>query len=140
MQRHQASLSQTCCMVTPIWATLPAGPATGWAPRLAVERARPPHARHHYLITTALPISVRRAHGERPARYYLDRLASAGVTDLPRFDRRSGNIAARSSGGVYVGWLTTPVVNYGGEITWSIIYALSRPMKIMKTASWLPML
>ncbi len=69
-----------------------------------------------YLIATGLSIADRRAHEQDLLRYYLDRLGSAGVAKPPSFDVTWLEYRCTPIWGVYVGWLTTPVVNYGWEI------------------------
>lgn len=69
-----------------------------------------------YLITTALPIAERRRHERDLLTWYLDRLAAAGVRDLPPFEDTFREYRRALIWGVYIGWLTTPVVNYGWEI------------------------
>lgn len=69
----------------------------------------------NYLITTGLSIGDRRTHERDLLAYYLERRAEHGgpspdVEDSWREYRRA------LVWGVYVGWLTTPVVNYGWEI------------------------
>jgi hypothetical protein len=70
----------------------------------------------HYLIVTALSIADRRAHEGEMLRYYLARLAEAGCVSPPSFDDAWSDYARAIIWGVYIGWLTTPVVNYGWEI------------------------
>jgi aminoglycoside phosphotransferase (APT) family kinase protein len=69
----------------------------------------------NYLITTGLSIGDRRAHERDLLAYYLDRLASAGAA-APNFEDAWLDYRRALVWGVYVGWLTTPVVNYGWEI------------------------
>ena len=68
-----------------------------------------------YLLTTALSIEARRQHERELIAYYLDRLAASGVT-APSFDDAWLEYRRAAIWGVYVGWLTTPVANYGWEI------------------------
>ena len=70
----------------------------------------------NYFITTALSIADRRAHERELLLYYLDRLAQAGAADVPAFDDAWTEYRRTLVWGVYIGWLTTPVVNYGWEI------------------------
>ena len=49
-------------------------------------------------------------------RYYLDQLAANGVRNAPSFDASWAEYSRSMIWNVYVGWLTTPVVNYGWEI------------------------
>jgi len=76
------------------------------------------HALHdvNYLVTTALSIADRRLHEHGLLAYYLDRLARNGVAAVPRFDVAWREYRRAVIWGVYIGWLTTPVVNYGWEI------------------------
>ena len=70
----------------------------------------------NYLITTALSIEQRREHEQDLLRRYLDRLAEMGVKNPPGFDQAWLEYRRTLVWGVYYGWLTTPVVNYGWEI------------------------
>jgi hypothetical protein len=70
----------------------------------------------NYFITTALSIGDRRKHERELLAYYLDRLGSAGVAQPPSFEESWTEYRRTLVWGVYVGWLTTPVVNYGWEI------------------------
>ncbi len=117
VQRHQSTLSQTLLHGdTHLGNTylLPgdSGGLLDW--QLSVRG----HHMHdiNYLITTALPIADRRAHERDLLTWYLDRLAAAGVRDLPPFEDTWREYRRTLVWGVYIGWLTTPVVNYGWEI------------------------
>ncbi len=70
----------------------------------------------NYLITTALTIEQRRNHERELFAYYLDRLAAGGVTGLPAFEQSWLEFRRNLAWGLYYGWLTTPVLNYGWEI------------------------
>jgi hypothetical protein len=69
-----------------------------------------------YLICTALSIGDRRVHDQDLLRYYLDRLRAEGVEDPPSFTEAWTEFRRALVWAVYIGWLTTPVVNYGWEI------------------------
>lgn len=69
-----------------------------------------------YLVTTALSVDDRRAHEQDLVRFYLDRLRAEGVADIPSFEESFTEFGRCLMWGVYIGWLTTPVVNYGWEI------------------------
>jgi Phosphotransferase enzyme family len=69
----------------------------------------------NYLITTGLSIADRRTHERDLLAYYLDQLASAGAA-AQSFEACWLEYRRALVWGVYVGWLTTPVVNYGWEI------------------------
>ncbi|MDE2465897.1 MAG: phosphotransferase [Alphaproteobacteria bacterium] len=70
----------------------------------------------NYLITTALSVADRRTNERELLTYYLDRLKAAGATAVPNFEESWREYRRALVWGVYIGWLTTPVVNYGWEI------------------------
>jgi len=70
-----------------------------------------------YVIATGLAIEDRRKHERDLLRYYLDRLKAHGVAEPPSFDDAWTEYRRASVWNVYIGWLTTPVVNYGWEIS-----------------------
>ena len=67
----------------------------------------------NYLIVTALPVEERRSQERELLGYYLDRLGAHGVCDVP--DAQTAFLEYRRAllWSFYVGWLTTPVANYG---------------------------
>jgi len=69
-----------------------------------------------YLITTSLSIELRRAHEQELLKYYLEQLAANGVSNPPSFDTAWLELRRALLWGVYIGWLTTPITNYGWEI------------------------
>ena len=69
-----------------------------------------------YLIVTSLPIELRRAHERALLERYRERLMSLGVKEAPVPEQMWNEYRRAVVWGVYVGWLTTPVVNYGWEI------------------------
>lgn len=69
-----------------------------------------------YLITTALPVAVRRVEEHALLAWYRERLAAHGCQDVPSFEEMHLEYRLAVVWGVYIGWLTTPVVNYGWEI------------------------
>lgn len=117
VQRHQATLSQTVLhgdthLGNTYLLDEDRGGLLDW--QLVVRG----HHMHdvNYLITTALAVADRRAHERDLLHYYLDRLVEAGVSDLPPFEEVFREYRRALVWGVYIGWLTTPVVNYGWEI------------------------
>lgn len=69
-----------------------------------------------YLIITGLSVQQRREHERRLIGYYRNRLVEAGLSDIPStadFEREYRYAAAWC---FYIGWLTTPLENYGWEI------------------------
>ena len=70
-----------------------------------------------YLIATALPVAQRRAHERELLAHYRERLIANGVAEPPSADDLRTEYRRGMLWGVYVGWLTTPVFNYGWEIS-----------------------
>lgn len=117
LHRHQMSLDQ--CLVhgdTHLGNTyfLPDGQC-GLLDWQLMGRGHPMHD-VSYIIATALSIADRRVHERDLLRYYLDQLAANGVIDAPSFNTSWAEYRRSMIWNVYVGWLTTPVVNYGWEI------------------------
>jgi thiamine kinase-like enzyme len=71
----------------------------------------------NYLITTGLSIGTRRENERELLAYYLDRLAAEGVVDPPSFEETWIEYRRTLVWGVYIGWLTTNILNYGWEIS-----------------------
>jgi thiamine kinase-like enzyme len=69
-----------------------------------------------YLIVTSLPIALRRDMERELLRRYRERLIELGVKTAPSAEEIWNEYRRALVWGVYVGWLTTPVVNYGWEI------------------------
>jgi thiamine kinase-like enzyme len=71
----------------------------------------------NYIITTALPIDLRRDNERELLAFYLDRLKAHGVADTPAFSESWDEYRRCLVWGVYIGWLTTNIANYGWEIS-----------------------
>jgi hypothetical protein len=117
VQRHQAGLPQTLLHGdTHIGNTyfLPDGTGGLLDWQLSVRG----YAMHDvsYLVCTALSIGDRRAHDRALLEFYLDRLAAHGLAEVPAFEVAWTEFRRALVWAVYIGWLTTPVVNYGWEI------------------------
>ena len=69
-----------------------------------------------YLIATSLPIEWRRRHERDLLTRYLERLRERGVRRPPGFEEAWREYGRAMIWGLYIGWLTTPIVNYGWEI------------------------
>jgi len=69
-----------------------------------------------YLIATSLPIAQRREHERALLNRYRERLIDLGVPNAPGIDEFWTEYRRALVWGVYIGWLTTPVANYGWEI------------------------
>lgn len=70
-----------------------------------------------YLLATGLSVGERRTHERDLLRYYRERLLAHGVTDAPSLDQLWLEYCRGMVWGLYIGWLITPVINYGWEIT-----------------------
>jgi hypothetical protein len=117
MHRHQKGLDQ--CVVhgdTHLGNTyfLPDG-RSGLLDWQLMGRGHPMHD-VSYIISTALSIADRRVHEQPLLEYYLDQLAASGARNPPSFEASWAEYRRSMVWNVYVGWLTTPVVNYGWEI------------------------
>ncbi|MBA4353209.1 MAG: hypothetical protein C0409_00815 [Novosphingobium sp.] len=71
----------------------------------------------NYIITTALPIDQRRDNERGLLAFYLERLKAHGVADAPAWDETWDEYRRCLVWGVYIGWLTTNIANYGWEIS-----------------------
>lgn len=69
-----------------------------------------------YLIITALSVQDRRRYENELIAYYRQRLVSAGVTDAPPAEQLREEHRLAAAWCFYIGWLTTPLENYGWEI------------------------
>lgn len=117
LQKHQATLAQ--CLLhadSHLGNTyaLPDG-RVGLLDWQLMVRGYPMHD-VSYIIATSQSIARRRLLEQDLLRYYLDRLAEEGVTDAPGFEETWLEYRRAMLWTVYVGWLTTPVMNYGWEI------------------------
>lgn len=70
-----------------------------------------------YILTTGLSVEERRRHERELLAYYVDCLRAAGVATPPGLDTAFLEYRRAVAWCVYVGWLTTPIENYGWEIT-----------------------
>lgn len=117
LQRHQAGLPQTLCHGDAhIGNTyLHADGRVGLCDWQLTARG---HCMHdvHYMIITALPVEARRKHERELLEFYLDRLAAYGVADPPSFETTWTEYRRAIIWGLWVGWVSTPVVCYGWEI------------------------
>ena len=117
MQKHQASLPQTVLHGdTHIGNTyvLPDGSAGLLDLQLFVRG----YCMHdvNYLITTALPVHLRREHEQSLLKYYLSELKAKGVENAPTFDDAWKEYKRTLIWGVYIGWMTCAEENYGWKI------------------------
>ncbi|MGB2812403.1 MAG: hypothetical protein WBC17_11775, partial [Mycobacterium sp.] len=69
-----------------------------------------------YLIITALSVEDRRICEDELIAFYHSRLVEAGVRDAPAVKVLRYEHSLAAAWCFYIGWLTTPVENYGWEI------------------------
>ena len=81
-----------------------------------------------YIITTALPIELRREHERELIRFYLDEIRRLGVEKPPSWDEAWLLHRQSTFWGLVIGWLTCPTANYGREITEENIRRLAQVM------------
>lgn len=118
VQRHQAGLPQTLCHGdTHIGNTyaLPGekGGLYDW------QLASQGFAMHDvsYVMATGLSIAQRRQNERELLAIYREHLLAHGATDVPALEALWTEYCRAMVWGVYVGWLITPRINYGWEIT-----------------------
>ncbi len=118
LQAHQATLPQTLCHGdTHIGNTYRLPDDTGglfdW------QLASQGFAMHDigYLLATGLTVAERRRHERDLLAWYRERLLAHGVAGAPSLDDLWVEYCRSMVWGVYIGWLITPVINYGWEIT-----------------------
>jgi hypothetical protein len=70
-----------------------------------------------YVIATGLSIEDRRVHERALLDYYREQLLAKGVKSPPSQTEFWAEYCRAMVWGVYIGWLTTPVINYGWNIT-----------------------
>jgi hypothetical protein len=117
LQRHQATLPQTVCHGdTHIGNTylLPDG-AAGLVDWQLIARG---YCLHDvtYLLMTGLGVGARRRHQRQLLESYRAHLIERGVPDVPALEELWLEYRRAAVWGVYIGWLTTPTMNYGWDI------------------------
>ena len=118
VQRHQATLPQTVCHGdTHIGNTyiLPGGRAG----LLDWQLASKGFAIHDvsYAIATGLSVEQRRRHERDLLAWYREQLLERGAQDVSSLDGLWIEYRRAMIWGLYIGWLTTPVINYGWEVS-----------------------
>jgi hypothetical protein len=79
----------------------------------------------NYLIVTALDVEQRRASEAELVRHYLEQLRANGVTSSPSWDEAWLEYRRGILWSFYVGWLTTPITNYGEAINRANLFRIS---------------
>lgn len=118
LQQHQATLPQTVCHGdTHIGNTyLLPNDRAGLIDWQLIARG---YCLHDvtYLLMTGLSVGTRRQHQKELLAFYRAELEERGVRKAPDPDTLWLEYRRAAVWGVYIGWLTTPVMNYGWEIT-----------------------
>lgn len=70
-----------------------------------------------YIIITGLSVQDRRAYEQQLIAHYRGQLVRAGVAEAPSLDDLYQEYRYAAAWCLYVGWLTTPLENYGWEIS-----------------------
>ncbi len=117
LQKHQATLPQTLCHGdTHVGNTylLPDGRA-GLVDWQLMARG---YCLHDvtYLLMTGLSVGTRRRHQKDLLAYYRAQLSKRGVVEVPSLEELWLEYRRAAVWGVYIGWLTTPIMNYGWDI------------------------
>ena len=118
VQAHQARLAQTVCHGdTHIGNTYILPDDTGGL--LDWQLTSKGFALHDvsYIVATALSVADRRTHERELLAYYREQLLAKGVQNAPSLDALWLEYRRAMIWGVYIGWLTTPVINYGWEVS-----------------------
>jgi hypothetical protein len=69
-----------------------------------------------YIVITGLSVQDRREHETDLLSYYRQRLSHHGVTEAPTLYELTQEYRLAAAWCFYIGWLTTPIENYGWEI------------------------
>lgn len=70
-----------------------------------------------YILITGLSVAERRQYEEELISYYLAQLKQYGVGNAPNLDETFTEYRYAAAWCLYIGWLTTPIENYGWDIT-----------------------
>lgn len=86
-----------------------------------------------YTIISGLSVADRRAHETRLIEHYRDHLAAAGVPDVPPLRELLDEHRIAAAWCFYIGWLSTPLDNYGWEITVANLIRLATAYRDLDT-------
>ncbi len=86
-----------------------------------------------YIMLTALDIEYRRKHERELLEFYLDRLSAAGVPSVPRLEDAWLLYRQTAIWGFLIGWMITPVENYGEEILRANLERLTAGLEDLET-------
>jgi Ecdysteroid kinase-like family len=116
LKRHQSTLPQTLLHgdshIGNTYLTADSGGLLDW--QIMVRG----YAMHDvtYFITTALPIELRRKTERELLAFYRDSLQAHGVANPPDMASLWLEYCRAGVWGVYIGWMSCPVANYGWEV------------------------
>lgn len=118
VQQHQAKLGQTVCHGDAHIGNTYILPGER-AGLLDWQLASRGFAIHDvsYAMATALSVGQRRAAERDLLAYYRERLLASGCHEAPPLEDLWREYRMAMVWGVYIGWLTTPVINYGWEVS-----------------------
>lgn len=86
-----------------------------------------------YIMVTALDIEYRRRHERDLLAYYLDRLGAAGVRTVPEMEEAWQLYRQTAIWGFLIGWMITPVENYGEAILRANLERLTAALEDLET-------
>lgn len=86
-----------------------------------------------YILMTALDIEFRRKHERELLAFYLDRLEQGGVADAPTLDSAWQLYRQTAIWGFLIGWMITPVENYGDAILRANLERLTTAVEDLET-------
>ncbi len=86
-----------------------------------------------YMMMTALDIEFRRRHERDLLAYYLDRLRAGGVQTVPSMEDAWLLYRQTAIWGFLIGWMITPVENYGEEILRANLERLTATLEDLET-------
>ncbi len=88
-----------------------------------------------YILLTALDIEYRRAHERDLLAHYLERLGANGVESVPSLEDAWLLHRQTAIWGFFIGWMITPVENYGEEILHANLERLATGLEDLETLS-----
>jgi hypothetical protein len=86
-----------------------------------------------YIMVTSLDIEYRRRHERDLLAYYLDRLGTGGVQTVPGMEAVWLLYRQTAIWGFLIGWMITPVENYGEEILRANLERLTTALEDLET-------
>ena len=136
VQQHQATLTPTLCHGDTHVGNTYARP-DGGAGLYDWQLMARGYCMHDvsYVIITGLSVEERRANEKDLIHFYLAELASNGVALPPSFEQAFLEYRHAAVWCFYIGWLTTPIDNYGWDITVCNHIRLATAYRDLETAA-----